>query len=115
MDARSRPPGLRDKKTTRTAQRLDTINKVQQAERTLTRINGIPDHAPRITNREDWETLGTPLCSNRLVQGAFTARTIARNQQRPDLLTSLPHGNVWCICGQFNILKFNKFKCKSRC
>jgi hypothetical protein len=34
-------------------QRLDTLDEVQQADRTLLRINRIPDCAPRITNGED--------------------------------------------------------------
>jgi hypothetical protein len=49
-----------------------------------------------------------------LVQGAFTTRTIARNQQRTDVLTSLPYGTIRGIYGQLNIFQFNKLKLKSR-
>ena len=50
-------PDLWDKKPPGSTQRLDTLDEVQQAERTLTRLNRIPDYAPRITNGEDGKTL----------------------------------------------------------
>lgn len=67
----------------------------------------------RITYGEDGKTLWSRLLSNRLVQGACTTRTIARNQQRAEVLTSLPHGPIRCIYGQLNIFEFNKLKLKS--
>jgi hypothetical protein len=54
------------------------------------------------------------LLSNRLVQGAFTTRTVACNQQRANLLTSLPYGTIRGIYWQLNVLKFNKLKLKGR-
>lgn len=94
--------------------RIERTKKHQLLDSTLTRLNRITNHVLRITNGKDGKTRWSRVLSKRLVQGAFTTRTVARHQQRVNLLTSLPHGDIRGICGQFSVFKCNELQLKSR-